>query len=105
LLGWPEVLIILVVLLFVFGPKKLPQIAKDLGKAFQEFREASTGLTKSIESPIVPNRGRKERDGLISIASKMGIDTEGKSIDQLITEIEKNTENKDEANLKTVEDI
>ena len=105
LLGWPEVLIILVILLFVFGPKKLPQIAKELGKAFQEFRVASSGITEAVVPPTTPKKGGKEREALISIAEKMGIDTEGKTIEQVINEIEMNAENNGEADLKTVKDV
>ena len=103
MLGWPEVLIILVVLLFVFGPTKLPQIARDLGKAFQEFRAASSEITKTVVPPTTTKSGGKDRAGLKRIATKMGLDTEGKTINQLIDEIEKNTE-KVSTDLETVED-
>ena len=106
LLGWPEVLIILVILLFVFGPKKLPQIAKELGKAFQEFKVASSSITEAVVPPTTtPKKGGKEREALISIAEKMGIDTEGKTIAQVINEIEMNAENNEESDLKTVKDV
>jgi sec-independent protein translocase protein TatA len=42
-LGWPEVLLILVVVLIVFGAGKLPQVASQLGKGIREFRKASRG--------------------------------------------------------------
>ena len=105
MLGWPEVLLIFVVLLFVFGPKKLPQLAKDLGKAWQEFKLASSGITEAVVPPTTPKRGGKEREVLVSIAAKMGIDTRGKTIEQVITEIEMNTENNGEADLKTAKEV
>ncbi len=40
-LGLPEVAVILVVALLVFGPKKLPEIGKSVGKALKSFKEAS----------------------------------------------------------------
>ncbi|HOV78564.1 MAG TPA: twin-arginine translocase TatA/TatE family subunit [Bacillota bacterium] len=40
-LGMPEVILILVIALVVFGPKKLPEIGRSLGKTFNEFRRAS----------------------------------------------------------------
>jgi len=42
-LGWPEILLILVVVLIVFGVGKLPQTMKDLGKGVREFRKAQEG--------------------------------------------------------------
>lgn len=105
MLGWPEVLIILVILLFVFGPKKLPQLARDLGKAWQEFQEASSGITEAITTPTTPKSGGKERAALVSIAAKMGINTEGKTFEQLINELEINVKSKGEANLNTVKEV
>ena len=42
-LGWPEILLIVVVVLIVFGVGKLPQTMKDLGKGVREFRKAQQG--------------------------------------------------------------
>jgi len=43
-LGWQETVLILIVALVVFGPKKLPELGKTLGKAMTEFRRASSEL-------------------------------------------------------------
>lgn len=43
-LGVPELLIILVIIILVFGVGKLPQIGKALGQGIREFRESSQGL-------------------------------------------------------------
>lgn len=42
--GWPEALIILVVILIVFGVGKLPQVGGALGKGLTEFRKGKSGL-------------------------------------------------------------
>ena len=42
-LGWPEVLLILAIVLIVFGVGKLPQVASQLGKGIREFRKAQSG--------------------------------------------------------------
>jgi sec-independent protein translocase protein TatA len=42
-LGWPEILLILVVVLIVFGAGKLPQIGSAMGKGIREFRKAQRG--------------------------------------------------------------
>jgi sec-independent protein translocase protein TatA len=51
-IGLPELIIILIVALVVFGPKKLPDLAKSLGKGLAEFKKASDDLKTSIEKDI-----------------------------------------------------
>ncbi len=51
-IGLPELIIILVVALIVFGPKKLPDLAKSLGKGLAEFKKAGDELKSSIESDL-----------------------------------------------------
>jgi Tat protein translocase TatB subunit len=48
-IGMPELLVILAVALIVIGPKKLPDLARSLGKALGEFRRATNDLKQSIE--------------------------------------------------------
>ncbi len=48
-IGMPELLLILAVALIVIGPKKLPDLAKSLGKALGEFKRATNDLKQSIE--------------------------------------------------------
>ena len=48
--GVPELVLILVVALIVFGPGKLPEIGASLGKAMKEFRGATQGLTDELQS-------------------------------------------------------
>ncbi len=42
-LGWPEILLILIIVLVVFGVGRLPQTMRDLGKGMREFRKAQQG--------------------------------------------------------------
>lgn len=51
-IGMPELLIILVVALLVLGPKKLPEIARSLGRGMAEFRRASTELRNTLTAPL-----------------------------------------------------
>jgi TatA/E family protein of Tat protein translocase len=51
-LGVPELLFILVLALLIFGPKRLPEVGRTLGKAMGEFRRATTDLKRSIETEI-----------------------------------------------------
>ena len=48
-IGMPEILIILAVALIVIGPKKLPDLAKSLGRAIGEFKKATQEFKQSIE--------------------------------------------------------
>ena len=48
----PELLIILAVALLILGPKKLPDLARSLGRGMAEFRRASSELQKSISAPV-----------------------------------------------------
>lgn len=48
-IGMPELLLILAVALVVIGPKKLPDLAKSLGRAMGEFKRATNDLKQSIE--------------------------------------------------------
>ena len=47
-IGWPELVILLVVVLIVFGPGKLPDIGNAIGRGVREFRKASNDLEDSI---------------------------------------------------------
>jgi TatA/E family protein of Tat protein translocase len=51
-IGLPEIIIILVIALLVFGPKKLPDLAKSLGKGMAEFKKATDEFKSSIENDI-----------------------------------------------------
>jgi Tat protein translocase TatB subunit len=49
-IGVPELLVILVVALIVLGPKRLPEVARTLGKGLAEFRRATSDLTEELRS-------------------------------------------------------
>jgi TatA/E family protein of Tat protein translocase len=51
-LGVPELLLIFVVILIVFGPRRIPEIGKTLGKALGEFRKATDDLKNTIEREV-----------------------------------------------------
>lgn len=51
-LGVPELIFILVLALLIFGPKRLPEIGRTLGKGMAEFRKASNELKRSIETEM-----------------------------------------------------
>jgi TatA/E family protein of Tat protein translocase len=51
-LGLPELVLIFVVALLLFGPRKLPEIGRTVGKALGEFRRASNDLRRTVEEEI-----------------------------------------------------
>jgi sec-independent protein translocase protein TatA len=51
-LGWPEIVAILAVVLLLFGAKKLPELARGLGKGINEFKRASRDVQDEIERAI-----------------------------------------------------
>ena len=49
--GFPELILILAVVLLVFGPGKLPEIGKAIGNSFREFKEATSGASSAPVKP------------------------------------------------------
>ncbi len=47
-IGWPELVLILVVVLVIFGPGKLPDVGNAIGRGIREFRKASNELEESV---------------------------------------------------------
>ena len=58
-LGGPEVILILVVALIVFGPRRLPEIGKSMGKMLAEFRKASNDFKRTIEDELEAEKSRE----------------------------------------------
>ena len=58
-LGGPELFLIFVVALIVFGPRKLPEIGKSLGKMMAEFRRASNEFRSTIENEVEAEKIRE----------------------------------------------
>lgn len=70
-LGLPELLFIFVLALLIFGPKKLPEIGRTLGKGMSEFKKASSELKRSLnaemaleENPVPPQIRPHRVEGL-----------------------------------------
>ncbi len=60
-IGMPELVIILVIALIIFGPRKLPELGKSLGKSINEFKKASTELQNTLEQEIKLEEQKDER--------------------------------------------
>ena len=59
-IGAQELIIIFVIALIVFGPRKLPQLGKSLGRSIGEFKRASNELRSTLEQEIRVEETRKE---------------------------------------------
>lgn len=66
-LGWQETVFIFILALLIFGPKKLPELGKTIGKALTEFRRASSDLRATFDREI--RSIEKEGDSLREITS------------------------------------
>lgn len=59
-IGWQGFLIILVIVLILFGPRKLPEVAEALGKSIQKFKKAAREVDDEIKTSI--EEGKKNAD-------------------------------------------
>jgi sec-independent protein translocase protein TatA len=57
-IGGPELLLIFVIALIVFGPKKLPEIGRSLGKMLVEFKKATSDFQQTVEKEIEADKLR-----------------------------------------------
>jgi sec-independent protein translocase protein TatA len=57
-LGGPELVLILVLALIVFGPRRLPEIGKSMGKLLSEFRKASHDFQRTIEDEVEAEKSK-----------------------------------------------
>ncbi len=85
MIGTPELILIIIVALFLFGPTKLPELAHSLGKAAGEFKKAQMETEyelKRLDKPL------NEKDTKIhNLAIEMGLDAQNKTTEQLVEEI------------------
>jgi Tat protein translocase TatB subunit len=63
-IGMPELIVIAIVALLVVGPKKLPDLAKSIGKGLSEFRRASEGVTESLKETLKTDDLKKESEDI-----------------------------------------
>jgi len=76
-IGLPELLIILAIALLIFGPKKLPEVGKSIGRALREFRRTSDEIKEKIEEEI---RAEDFREIKEELKKDMEENEEGKKV-------------------------
>ena len=59
-IGWPEILLLCLVLLLIFGPKRLPEMGRSLGKGMREFKESITGKDDEPQ-PTLPASSEQDK--------------------------------------------
>ena len=77
LIGWPELIIILVIIVLVFGAGRITELSKALGQGIREYRTAT-------EEPP-----KKDDDAIRAAALKMGINVDNKNTSQILDEMGK----------------
>ena len=82
-----EVLFVFGILILVFGPKRLPKMARELGKAVYEFRKYSSGIVSHTVSTTEIENRNAENDAILHIAEKLNVEAEEKNIKQVTEEI------------------
>ncbi len=93
-LGPTEILILILIALIIFGPRKLPELAKAAGEAVRVFREESrklsdeeTATLKSIQREVASKESSVSDEDLKKLAKILGVEAENKSRDELVQEI------------------
>ncbi|MBU3965991.1 MAG: twin-arginine translocase TatA/TatE family subunit [Euryarchaeota archaeon] len=99
MIGTQEMILILILALFLFGPSKLPELARSLGKAAGEFKRAQKETELDINRF---NKMPEDKDIKIhNLAIEMGIDVKDKSSEKLVEEIRFKIRSKEKLDMKT----
>ena len=58
-IGWPQLVIVLVIVLVIFGARRLPEVGRSLGAGMREFKDSITGKDDPTEPTITPGDDTK----------------------------------------------
>lgn len=75
-IGLMELIVILAVVLLLFGPKKLPELAKGMGEAVREFRKGTKDLDDAINQPVFPENQKTETNNAPTVENAKKQNTE-----------------------------
>ena len=80
-IGWPEMLLIGLVIVLLFGAAKIPDLARALGRAKGEFEK---GARENRQEPPIEDA---ERDRVLKAARELGVPTEGRSLSDIKSDV------------------
>lgn len=67
-IGWPELLVVLVIALVIFGPKRLPDMGRQLGRGLREFKKATSEIQDHFDLDL-ENKGDKKNEAQADVQS------------------------------------
>ncbi|MEM2996789.1 MAG: twin-arginine translocase TatA/TatE family subunit [Candidatus Bathyarchaeia archaeon] len=91
-IGTGELLIILFIVLLLFGGKKLPELARSLGRAVREYQKATSGEEGEAGAGETKEKAEADenlRKAILETARRLGIETEGRSLREIMSDIAK----------------
>jgi sec-independent protein translocase protein TatA len=74
-LGMPELIVIFVIALIIFGPRKLPELGRSLGKSIAEFKRASNELKSTLEEEIRLEEQKQKQEETVKAVQASAKDT------------------------------
>ena len=87
MIGLQEIILILAILLIVFGPQKLPELARELGRAMQELQKAGRMVVDAASETL--KYDEEVETTILKLAKKLDIETEGRSLQDILDEVGK----------------
>jgi sec-independent protein translocase protein TatA len=75
-LGMPELVVIFVIALIIFGPRKLPELGKSLGRSINEFKRASNELKSTLEEEVRLDEQRSKQTSAAPVQAAPAATTE-----------------------------
>ena len=88
-LGMPELIVIFVIALIIFGPRKLPELGKSLGKSIAEFKRASNELKSTLEEEIRLEEQKQKQEEVTKAAQIKEPSSTGPIIEESVHKADK----------------
>ena len=61
-MGWPEIIVIALIVLLLFGGKKIPELMRGIGKGIRSFKEGMNDVKEEINKPVEPTENGKQEE-------------------------------------------